>query len=241
MSSGMNRKTERPFVQFMALPHYPHRAKTRGRCGEGSLVSRLSLTGAFLLAMVIVGCQLIPTKPDALFVLYRDRMKADNVAEARDLLSDDSRELALKLAAEYGLRQPPENLALFNVLDPVATPNVVSSDDRSAILHMRTLKGGLRSVHVVRKDANAPWKIDITRDLRALQTFLQARGALDMIREQAGEYAASLKEFNSQLERMEVTEPVPAASASPPKPPPVKKIIKKPAPKTSAKQKKQAE
>jgi hypothetical protein len=233
LESSINGKAERYRAQFMAPPYY----RRPPRSSEACFVSRLGVTGAFFLAVLIVGCQLIPTKPDALFVLYRDRMKSDNVAEARSLLSDESRELALKLTAEHGLRQPPENLALLNVLDPVASPTVVSSDDRSATLHVRTLRGGLRSVQVVRKDANAQWKIDITGDLKALQTFLQARGALDMIREQAGEYAASLKEFNSQLERMDVSEPV--TTASPPKPTPAKKIVKKPAAKTPVKQKKQ--
>jgi len=241
MASVLNGKRERPFAQFVALPRYCIRDKVRRLHISVRFVSGLKLIGAFSLATLMLACGMTPSKPDALFIHYRDLMKADNISEARQLLSDDSRELTLKLAAEHGLRQPPENLALLNVLDPVAAPTIVSLDDGSAILQMRTLKGGVRSIRVVRKDPDAAWKIDIKSDLKALQTFLQARGALDMIREQAGEYAASLKEFNSQMEKMDVADPVPAASPPPPKPSPAKKIIKKPVAKTPIKQKNQKE
>ena len=73
-------------------------------------------------AVMLCGCQLVPNQPEAVFVLYRDRMKTQNLDEARSLLSNDSRRLALELAAEHKLQQSPESLALLNALDPTAAP-----------------------------------------------------------------------------------------------------------------------
>jgi hypothetical protein len=160
-----------------------------------------------------VGCNLMPSKPEAVFILYRDRMKAENFDQARELLSEESRKLALQLISQFKLKEPPEDLALLNVLDPVSTPVVVKVDDTSALLQVRTLKGGLRLVRLVRKDTNTHWKVDIADDLRSLRTFLEAKAVLDVMREQAGEYAASWKEFNSQIGRMKVPQ-------SPPREPP---------------------
>jgi hypothetical protein len=162
-------------------------------------------------------------------------MKAQNLDEARSLLSNDSRRLALELAAEHKLQQPPESLALLNALDPTAAPVIMKSEEMSALLQLRTLKGGLRLVRLVRKDSNSPWKIDIAEELRSLQSFLETRGTLDMIREQAGEYAATYKAFSNQLEKMPITEP------PPPKPATLKPAATKPAaPKQAKKAKPQA-
>ena len=46
-------------------------------------------------SVFLFGCELVPRKPEAVFVLYRDRMKAGKLQEARALLSDDSRHLAV--------------------------------------------------------------------------------------------------------------------------------------------------
>lgn len=182
------------------------------------------LIGAFSAAAVLFcGCQLVPTQPDAVFVLYRERMKTQNLDEARSLLSNDSRRLALELAAEHKLQQPPESLALLNALDPTAAPVVMKSEEMAALLQLRTLKGGLRLIRLIRKDPNSPWRIDMSDELRSLQSFLEARGTLDMIREQAGEYAATYKAFNNQLEKMHVTPP------PPPKPAILKPTATKPA------------
>jgi len=171
------------------------------RTGLTRCVSIILVGGALL-----AGCSLVPQKPDAVFLLYRDRMKAGNLAQARELLSDESRKLAVDLESTYRLRQPPENLALLNILDPVGSPVVMKEGDASALLQARTLKGGLRLIRLVRSDEKSPWKIDMVEELAALRVFLEARGALDMIREQAGEYAAFWKAFTDQLGRMRAPE-----------------------------------
>jgi hypothetical protein len=166
----------------------------------GVLVAGIALLG---------GCELIPAKPEAVFVLHRERMKAGDIKEARALLSDESRTLATNLASRFKLDQPTENLALLNALDPVSPPLVMKQGDTYALLQARTLKGGLRLIHLVRPDKKAPWKIDLTEELNALRKFLETRDALDMIREQAGEYASFWRAFNDQLERMKVPQPRP--------------------------------
>jgi hypothetical protein len=176
-----------------------------------------------IIAMVaaLVGCDLTPSKPEAVFILYRDRMKSDRVDEARKLLTEESRNLATAAAAKYKLKQEPENLALLNVLDPMSVPLVMKEEDTEALLQLRTLKGGLRLVRLVRHDRKSPWHVDILAELKAFVDFLEVRSALDMMREQAGEYAASWKSFDNQLRRMHVVEappPPPPAVATPPKP-----------------------
>jgi hypothetical protein len=145
-------------------------------------------------------------------------MKSEKIEQARQLLSEQSRELIGKLSADYTLEQPPENLALLSVLDPVTLPVVAKSEDAAAVLQVRTLKGGMRLVRLVRADPRSPWKIDLTEELQDLQTFLGARSALESMREQAGEYAASWKAFTDQLGRMNVTDsdtdkPTPTATS----------------------------
>lgn len=166
----------------------------------GILIAGIALLG---------GCELIPAKPEAVFVLYRERMKAGDIKQARALLTDESSALAIKLASRFKLKQPPEDLALLNALDPVSPPLVMKQGDTYALLQARTLKGGLRLIHLVRPDKKAPWKIDLTEELNALHKFLEAREALNMIREQAGEYASFWRAFKDQLERMKVPEPRP--------------------------------
>jgi hypothetical protein len=211
--------------------HSTQSAKRNGeelqKAGSGGLVRPAWAIAA--LAVILCGCQLVPNQPEAVFVLYRDRMKTQNLDEARSLLSDDSRRLALELAVEHKLQQPPESLALLNALDPTAASVVMKSEEMSALLQLRTLKGGLRLVRLVRKDPNSPWKIDMAEELRSLQSFLETRGTLDMIREQAGEYAATYKAFSNQLEKMHITEP------PPPKPAILKPATPKPAPPKQAK------
>ncbi|MGB6066503.1 MAG: hypothetical protein WBG50_17000 [Desulfomonilaceae bacterium] len=180
-------------------------------------------------AVILCGCQLVPHQPEAVFVLYRDRMKSENLGKARSLLTSDSRRLALQLASDHKLKQAPEFLALLNALDPLSTPVVMKSDETSALLQLRTLKGGLRLVRLIRKDPSSPWKIDITEELQSLQSFLEARSTLDMIREQAGEYAATYRAFSDQLDKMHVSEPPPVKAAT----------LKSPAPKPRKKPKAQ--
>lgn len=171
--------------------------------------------------VALAGCDLTPSKPEAVFILYRDRMKSDRVDEARKLLTEESRNVATAAAAKYKLKQEPENLALLNVLDPMSVPLVMKEEDTEALLQLRTLKGGLRLVRLVRQDRKSPWHVDILAELKAFADFLEIRSALDIMREQAGEYAASWKAFDNQLRRMQVVEappPPPPAVAAPPKP-----------------------
>lgn len=154
-------------------------------------------------------------------------MKSENLSAARDLLSDSSRAVVDQLVSKYNLKQPPEDLALINILDPVTQPSVMKAEDTYALLQVRTLKGDFRLIRLTRKDPGAPWKIDITEELRALESFLQARGTLELMREQAGEYAESWKAFNEQLGKMNVPEPESPKPQAPPKQ--LKKSQEKPA------------
>ena len=158
-------------------------------------------------------------------MLYRDRMKSGNLDQARALLSDSSQRLVTALTEDYKLKESPESMALLNALDPANPPTVVKTTDTLALLNVRTLKGGTRLVRLTRRNADSPWKIDISEELSTFRSFLQTQQALDMIREQAGEYAASWKAFSDRLERMRVVEP-PA-----PKPEPSKAARMKPPPK----------
>lgn len=196
----------------------------------GILPGQMRFVGVFLiLAGILASCQLIPSKPDVVFVLYRDRMRSENLAEARQLLDAESRKLVTSLESEYKLDQPPEALALLNALDPTATPVVMQTEDKLSLLQIRTLKGGLRVVRMVRKDSGSPWSLDISAELKSLKAFLEARNALEMMRDQAGEYAAGWRAFNEQIKRMPASEPESAAQ-SPQKQPP-QKPAKKPPPK----------
>lgn len=157
----------------------------------------LLLVGA--LVVLTASCDLVPPKGDDLFVLYRDRMKEHSVDKARELLTKESRDLAEAIARKYKVNETPENLALLNALDPVSPPLLKQHEDTYALLQVRTLKGGLRLVRLVRKDTGSNWRIDMAGELNALKAFLEARAALSMFRNQAVEYAASLKDFKDQL------------------------------------------
>jgi hypothetical protein len=175
----------------------------------------LAWLAATLLTLAMLGCELTPTKPDVVFSQYRDRMKAEKVTDARELLNDPSKALAEKLAGEYKLPQPPEDLAILNILDPVTAPTVVKVEDTYALIQARTLKGELRLIRMVRASASSPWKVDIVEELQALETFLSARQVLEMMREQAGEYAESWKAFDDQLTKMGPPEQPPPKSLQP--------------------------
>jgi hypothetical protein len=190
----------------------------------------LRLLGVGLGCLSFVACNLVPSTPDGLFVLYRDRMKSGNLDQARALLSDTSRRLVLALTEDYKLKEPPESMALLNALDPANPPTVLKTTDTLALLNVRTLKGGTRLVRLTRRNADAPWKIDISEELSSFRSFLQTQQALDMMREQAGEYAASWKAFNDRLQSMHVVQqPSPVhepSKARPMKPPPKKQVHK---------------
>jgi hypothetical protein len=223
--------------------HGPTDVNVFGRQGESVLGTKIQpgksaferilpwgVPGAWLLGVCIgglflAGCNLVPSTPDGLFALYRDRMKSGDLDQARALLSDDSRKLALALTADYKLNESPESMALLNALDPVSPPTALKTTDTLALLNVRTLKGGTRLVRLTRSGADSAWKVDISEELSSLRSFLHTQQALDMIREQAGEYAASWKAFNDRLDRMRAVEP------STPRPEPGKAIPMKPPPK----------
>ena len=56
----------------------------------------------------------------------------------------------------------------------------------------------------------------MTSELKAFQKFMGARSALDGMREQASEYAASWKAFTEQLGKMHVKEDKPDAETKKP-------------------------
>jgi len=156
---------------------------------------------------IITSCEVVPPKPDDLFVLYRQRMKNSEFDKARSLLTDESKDLALSLARDHKLNQPPENLALLNILDPAASPVVKKSADTEALLQIRTLRGGFRLLRLTRKDPDSPWRIDVAQDLKSLKAFLEAKAALEQFRDQAIEYAASWKAFNEQIGKIKAPAP----------------------------------
>lgn len=144
-------------------------------------------------------CDLIPPKPEDVFVLYRERMTSGDMKSARKLLSQPSRELVNEIAAEYSPDQPPERLALLNVLDPLSPPLVKKADDKSTLLQIRALKGGPRLIRLVKADSDSSWRIDMQEELRHLKRYLQARSVLNRFRNQAGEYAASWRAYQIRL------------------------------------------
>jgi hypothetical protein len=187
-----------------------------GYAGDNRSLARRAvlMVSAFVVLASVTGCELVPKKPEAVFVLYRERMRSGRIKEARALLSDRSRKLALELASNHNLQDVPENLAFFNVLDPVSPPLVMKESGNNALLQVRTLKGGLTLIPMVRKSEKSPWTIDIAEQLKAFRTSLRAGGALEDFRELAGDYAVLWKDFKEQLSKMRVPEPVPEPPAN---------------------------
>lgn len=188
-------------------------ADTKGGLPTSSLRKWRPPTGLLWLLIftaALTSCDLTPSKPEAVFILYRDRMKSDRVDEARKLLTQESRKLATDAVDRYKLKQYPENLALLNVLDPISIPVVMREEENSVLLQLRTMRGGLRLVRLTRENSKSPWLVDISAELKSFVDFLEVRSALNLMREQAGEYAASWKAFDNQLRRMQVVEPPPA-------------------------------
>lgn len=163
----------------------------------------------------LFGCDLVPSKPEAVFALYRDRMKTGQIQEARTLLSEESKKLAADLESTYKLNQPPEDLALLNALDPVTPALPVEVTDTVALLRVRTLKGGQSIVRLTRKDSGSRWAVDLERDLNSFRSFLEARHALETMREQAGEYATTWKAFSDRIDSMKSIEHPPQQQIKP--------------------------
>ncbi len=160
-----------------------------------------------LLSMFVVSCSMVPSNPVAVVELYRGRMKSGDVEKARELLTEESRGIVQSIVADYKLDQSPEDLALLNALDPGSPPALMSSDEQNALIQVRTLRGGVKIIKLVKSSSKSDWKIDIQSDLQSLDSFLKGREALEVMREQAGEYAAGWKAFTEQLNKMNIVEP----------------------------------
>lgn len=171
---------------------------------------------AMIICLFWSGCDLVPRKPEDVFVVYRERMINEQLQEARALLSEPSLELVRLLESNFNLKQPPESLALLNALEPTSPPLIKSMDDTTTVLQVRTLTGGLRLVRVTRKSKDSHWKVDLTQELTNLQKFLKVMDALEKYRRQAGEFAGTWKKFMDQLGKMKDLRP----------PPPPKPIVK---------------
>lgn len=170
----------------------------------------------------LVGCDVAPVKPEEVFILYRERMTGEKIQDARNLISQASLTLVKQITEKHKLDNPPENPALLNILDPITAPTLVKMDDGIALLQVRTLKGGTRLIRMARSAPKSPWKIDITEELKSLQAFLDAREALSGLQQQAGEFAASWKAFDNQLEKMGGPEPEPKVQQQ------IKETVRKP-------------
>lgn len=175
--------------------------------GWGQAVASCSLPrGPYLLVAcllaILTACDIVPPHPQDVFMLYRERMQSGKLQTARMLLSEESRTLISQISSAHKLDRPPENLALLNILDPAAVPVVSKKSSTEALLKIRTLKGGHRLIRLTKDSDEDPWHIDLTSELNSLRDFLRARAALDELREQAGEYAASYRAFREQLERL---------------------------------------
>jgi hypothetical protein len=153
---------------------------------------------------MVASCNLTPSKPEAVIMVYRDKMRSGRIDQARELLSEQSKLMAQSLDKDYNLAQPAENLSLLNALDPLNMPAPVSVEELRALVQVKTLRGSQRLIRLERKKSGDKWQIDLTEELEAFRTFLEARKALEEIKEQAGEYAASLKAFSDQLQRINV-------------------------------------
>ena len=183
--------------------HFLSSSELRPTFRSFSIIFFLEIVCCLLLA----SCDVAPVKPEEVFMLYRERMNTEKVQDARNLLSPASLELVKQIDQRYKLGQPPEKLALLNILDPVSPPVLAQTDEGLAILQVRTLKGASRFIRLTRTDSKSPWKIDLTEELKSLQLFLEAKEALSGLQQQAGEFAASWKALDNQLEKMGGPEP----------------------------------
>jgi len=185
-------------------------------------ISTFGGTGVWWVMLILtisaIGCELTPSRPEDVFTVFRERMKSGNVEQARTLLSDDSRSLVESLRDKYKLEMPPEDLAILNSLDPQGVPTVTMVEEKFALLKVRTLRGAPRMIRLVRTDGRGNWKINLTEELTSLEAFLGAQNALEMLRDTAGDYAATWKAFSDQLDRITIIEDPKDQVSSPAKP-----------------------
>ncbi len=159
-----------------------------------------------LVGLALSSCDLPPAKPDEAFTVYRERMKNAQTVNAREMLSEDTRNMLQKIESGFHLDQPAENIAFLNMLDPTVPPTPLTVEEKRAVLELRTLKGTNKSVTLIRSDSKGKWKVDLVNELNILENFLSARKTLDAMQEQAGEFAATWKAMDSHLSRKVVPE-----------------------------------
>ncbi len=183
---------------------------------------------AFLTTVFVAACELTPTRPEDVFIVYREKMRAGELIEARKLLVPASASLAETLANKYKLDTQPENVAILNVIDPQSSPIPTVVEETFALLNVRTIRGKPKMIRLTRDSSKSPWKINLNEELTALGTFLEAQMALETMKEKAGDYAASWKAFNDQLERINIAEePTPGTGQKPQKSPPKKPALRR--------------
>ncbi len=201
----------------------PDRTREEESCKLVSVALRVLSLGCALFLCCACG-RLAPSTPEAVFNTYKTLVKGGKLAESREILTGPSRAQALRLAGDYHLEQSPEEAALMNALDPVTEAVPIKVADSMAQVQARTIKGGLRLVRLSRSSPDDPWKVDLTDELRELETFLKGRKALEDLRNQAGDVATSVKVFNEQLTKMQdtVVEPLPQKTPENIKPDPPK-------------------
>jgi hypothetical protein len=187
------------------------RANAAGRRAKGEAESRARVPrrcwshrrSAWLLAGValvaLAGCDALPPKPDVFFNVYRERMASGAIEEARALLTPQSRDILAEMDSKLTSGAPPEQTALLDSLDPAAPPVILQEGAGYAILQLRTRTGGMKTLHLVRPDPKSHWRVDLSEELRNLKLFLEAKGALEAIREQAGDYAAFYRAMTDRL------------------------------------------
>ncbi len=101
-----------------------------GRCLiTPATTASLGFILAMMATLVVASCNLTPSKPEAVIMVYRDKMRSGKVDQARELLSEQSRFTAQSLDKDYKLAQSAENLSLLNALDPLNMPTPVSVED----------------------------------------------------------------------------------------------------------------
>ena len=167
----------------------------------------LKIMSVVILSIVVLtGCDLAPAKPEEAFSVYRDKMKNGQLASARQMLSPESISIIQRIESNHSMDQPAENVAVLNTLDPTVLPSVIKMEETQALLETRTLKGTNKVISLLRSGSKDKWKVDWVEELTQLENFLAARKTLDAMQEQAGEFAATWKAMDRQLNKKAIPE-----------------------------------
>ncbi len=169
-----------------------------------ALTSPALLTVMMLLPTVagLIGCDLVPRKPESVYLLYKERMSEGKPEDARKLLTEESQTLIKKIASAYRLDDAPEKVALLNIIHPASKPSVEKRGKGYVLLSVMTLKGRSRLIRMVPEGKEGHWKIDMSEELNILNEFLKAKKMLDSLRELGGEFAGPRKDMGNFLRQM---------------------------------------